>query len=76
MKTQKTDYQLFREWIGTWQVQEYPVKKVQVIEACMINVHRFNNLRAGKVALNQLEKREINKLAGVEIFKTQANGTL
>lgn len=76
MKTQKTDYQLFREWIGTWQVQEYQVKKVQVIEACMITVHRFNNLRAGKVALNQLEKREINKLAGVEIFKKQANGTL
>lgn len=69
MEAPKTDNQLFVDWIGSWPYGEYKAKRRELLDTCMMTPHRFNNLRRSQVALSPLEKREINKLAGVEIFK-------
>ncbi len=73
MKEREIDCQLFKDWIGTWQVDEYKAKKIEVMEYLGISLSRFNNLRGGKVKFTITEQELINKFAGKENFKLTQN---
>jgi hypothetical protein len=62
------DYKKFQDWILELSLKEYPVKKQQIMSACSISSMVFSFWKTGRTTIPPLAKKEIEKIAGKEIF--------
>ena len=66
---------LFKQWIESIPVGEYKDIRYRVIRECYITDQIFRHWRIGSVKVPPLAQKEINKIAGREIFKIEHNAT-
>ena len=65
----KKDYQKLSTFLLNLTINEYNLKKSQIITNCGISTQVFNNWRSGRTEIPNLAKREINKIAKCDVFE-------